>query len=104
MGLFFCDKCQQAPDGNGHCLCDRVADELRVQNGEAEDERGEPCTCDCCPLCVEGSCCGSYPEYCCMGYCGHRGEPGHRRADAPDPRFPELSFPERGATPPARSA
>jgi len=34
--------------------------------------------CDCCQICIEGvTCCGSYPEYCCPGFCGARGEPGH---------------------------
>jgi hypothetical protein len=51
--------------------------------------------CDCCELCM-GHSCSSFPEYCCVGYCGARGKPGHFRTDsAPDPNHPTLNYPER---------
>lgn len=85
MGLFFCDRCQRAPDENGRCGCD-----------QQDAEEAPAACCDCCPVCIPGpgACCGM-PEYNCPGYCGHRGEPAHYPKNAPNPEHPMLSFPER---------
>jgi hypothetical protein len=61
-----------------------------------DDDEPEGHGCDCCALCVSGSCCGSYPEYCCCGWCGERGKQGHYKVEtAPDPAYPDESYPER---------
>jgi hypothetical protein len=59
----------------------------------------DPCVCfgcDCCEKCSGGySCCGRLPEYNCIGFCEHRGEPGHYKVKPPGDPHPDQEYPER---------